>query len=126
MSSSKGKKERRKERHLKNIKKEIEYKKQAWDAGKLIEENHNQEEYSMDYTVKLSERLLYILKNKVLSQDNSTTIKNFRLYKNKIRDLILHWNPRIEKNNIYFYLKGSLEVYWDDTDNLSNFLLKEL
>ena len=42
----------------------------------------------------------------------------------KIRDLILHWGPETEKNQIYNYLKGSLEVYWDDLDNLPDFLSK--
>ena len=126
MSSSKAKKERRKMRHLRNIAKEVAYKKQAWENGKLIEENHNQCPYSPGYTQELAERLYNILKN-IVNEEGTTKDKiiyRFRQYKMKIRDLILHWSPETEKNQIYNYLKGSLEVYWDDLDNLPDFLSK--
>ena len=126
MSSSKAKKERRKMRHLRNIAKEVAYKKQAWENGKLIEENHNQGPYSPGYTQELAERLYNILKN-IVNEEGTTKDKiiyRFRQYKMKIRDLILHWSPETEKNEIYNYLKGSLEVYWDDLDNLPDFLSK--
>lgn len=113
-------------RHLRNIAKEVAYKKQAWENGKLIEENHNQGPYSSGYTQELAERLYNILKN-IVNEEGTTKDKiiyRFRQYKMKIRDLILHWGPETEKNQIYNYLKGSLEVYWDDLDNLPDFLSK--
>ena len=57
MSSSKKKKERRRMRYERNVRKEIEHKNQAWNDGKLIEENHNQGPYSEQYTIAVSERL---------------------------------------------------------------------
>ena len=42
MSSSKRKKERRRMRYERNVRKEIEQKNQAWNDGKIIEENNNQ------------------------------------------------------------------------------------
>ena len=51
MSSSKRKKERRRMRYERNVRKEIEHKNQAWNDGKLIEENHNQGPYSQQYTI---------------------------------------------------------------------------
>ena len=53
MSSSKRKKERRRMRYERNVRKEIEYKKQAWESGKLIEENHNGGSYSGPYSIEL-------------------------------------------------------------------------
>ena len=57
MSSSKRKKERRRMRYERNVRKEIEHKNQAWNDGKLIEENNNQGPYSEQYTIAVSERL---------------------------------------------------------------------
>ena len=126
MTSSKRKKERRLQRHLRNIQKEIDYKKQAWENGKLIEENHNQGPYSKNYTIELCDRLVKILRNIVNEPgiDLDLTIRKFRLYKNKIKDLILHWNPEAEKDKDYNYLKGSLETYWDCKDNMLIYLKK--
>lgn len=125
MSSSERKKERRKQRHLRNIQKEIDHKKDAWEKGKLIEENHNNSFYSEKYTYDLCCRLVKILidisKN---NNDPESVIIKFRLYKNKIRDLILHWNPNVNKGDEYNFLKESLEIYWDDKDNLINYLSK--
>lgn len=125
MSSSEGKKERRRKRHLRNIQKEIEYKKDAWDRGKLIEENHNNSFYSEKYTQDLCSRLVNILINICKEcNDVDMVVSKFRLYKNKIRDLILHWNPNVNKGGEYNFLKESLEVYWDDKEHLINYLSK--
>lgn len=106
-----GKKERRKQRHERNIRKEQEYKKEAWDSGKLIEENHNQGPYSEQYTTDLSKRLLQYLGQHDKSDEEF--IRGFRMYKGKIQDLILHWNPSVPKDHTYYTLKKLLEVYWD-------------
>ena len=105
------KKERRKQRHERNIKKEQEYKKAAWDSGKLIEENHNQGPYSEQYTIDLTERLYKYLGQH--EESDEEFIKGFRKYKMKIQDLILHWNPSVPKDSPYLGLKKLLEVYWD-------------
>lgn len=115
------KKKRRKERHERNILKERLYKEKAWEDGKLIEENHNQKPYSIEYTKNLAERLIKILINNN-NQDTKYIILNYQKHKQKIRDLILLWNPELEKNNIYFFLKKSLEIYWDNIELLPTFL----
>lgn len=128
------KKDRRKARHERNKQAEIDYKKGAWESGKLIEENHNSGPYSKDYTEELSKRLVGRLKtaadlavnaeetNQFLMQANGNRndmfINFFRRYKNKIRDLILHWSPELNRGSEYYYLKQLLEVYWDSPEVL--------
>lgn len=113
MSSSKRKKERRKARHDRNVKAEQEHKTQAWERGKLIEENHNQGPYSENYTKALAERLVeYVTAEQEKSPEQF--VVGFRKYKMKIQDLILHWNPLVQKGPEYQWLKRLLEVYWDN------------
>ena len=134
MSGSNRKKERRRMRYERNVRKEIEYKNQAWKKGKLIEENHNQGPYSAQYTIDLAERLYkYVGQEKekaiqvelgnIVITDRLTKlplnpdevfVRGFQKYKMKIQDMILHWNPEVKKNNYYEYLKKILEVYWDE------------
>lgn len=126
MSSSKRKKERRQQRYERNVQKEVTHKKEAWENGKLIEENHNQGPYSVDYTIAVSERLYkYILQEKERALISETPdvnfIKGFRKYKMKIQDMILHWNPEVPKTKQYESLKKLLEVYWDDVVANLNF-----
>lgn len=120
MSSSQAKKDRRKARYERNVAKEIKHKKEAWNRGKLIEENHNEGPYSSDYTQELGQRLYDIIQDlKTQSAGNNEDfILKYRLYKNKIRDFILYYSPDIPKDKIYEYLKYSLEVYWDNPENL--------
>lgn len=100
-------KEKRKLRHQRNQQKDITYKKTAWESGKLIEENHNDKPYTKEYTEELGQRLA-----DRIQIDQS--VSNFRKYKNKIKELILHWSPGCEKSETYNYLKGRLENYWDN------------
>ena len=124
MSSSKRKKERRRMRYERNVRKEIEYKKQAWESGKLIEENHNNGPYSGPYSIELGERLYNIIqryRSECLAPDgggNEKFVYRFRLYRMKIRDFILHYSPDIPKTPAYNYLKAAIETYWDSPENL--------
>lgn len=147
MSSSQRKKERRQQRYERNVRKEKEYKEQAWENGKLIEPNHNNGPYPADYCVELGKRLFdrittnrdLIYQNpsahlaeglvwEKLSPDlqkahvNSQLVFKFRLYRIKIRDFILHYNPGIPKTPEYKYLKRAIEEYWDNPDNLYSVL----
>lgn len=124
MSSSKRKKERRRMRYERNVRKEIEYKKQAWESGKLIEENHNGGPYSGPYSIELGDRLYNIIqryRSQCLEPDgggNDMFVLRFRLYRMKIRDFILHWNPDTPKTPAYLYLKSAIETYWDCPEKL--------
>lgn len=128
MTSSKKKKERRKLRYLRNIRKEVEYKKDAWEKGKLIEENHNNGPYSPEYSVELGNRLYNIIQsfkeqafsNSSLNsvQKNEFLLIKFRMYRIKIRDFILHYNSIIPKSEEYNYLKSLIEIYWDKPSEL--------
>lgn len=127
-------KERRKLRHQRNIEKDTSHKKEAWDSGKLIEENHNGGPYSSSYTSELADRLIdrlvtgrtYILgctdNDPVLLKNGGVReqafIGYYRRYKNKIKTLILHWSPDVKKDNRYNFLKWTLETYWDNPENL--------
>lgn len=129
MTNSKKKKERKKLRYLRNIRKEVEYKKDAWEKGKLIEENHNNGPYSPEYSVELGNRLYNIIQsfkeqtfnNRELldsAQKNEFLLTKFRMYRIKIRDFILHYSPIIPKSEEYSYLKSLLEMYWDKPNEL--------
>ena len=111
-----GKKERRRIRHERNVEKDKTHKKEAWDSGKLIEENHNQGPYSVEYTMNLTSRLVqYLLEEKTkASGDGTKFIDGFRKYRKKIIDCILHYNPAVPKGPDYHYLKNLLEAYWDE------------
>lgn len=133
MTSSKRKKERRRMRYLRNVRKEVEYKKEAWENGKLIEENHNQGPYSAGYSIELGERLMNIMKNYKnmclqphpetgIVGGNDLMLRKFRMYRMKIRDFIIHYNPEIPKTEAYEYLKNGIETYWDNPENLINVL----
>jgi hypothetical protein len=120
------KKIRRQLRHERNIKKDQDYKKEAWESGKLIEENHNSGPYTSDYTIELSERLVqYILqeRNKAMkdSEPERKFVESFRKYKKKIQTLILHWSPIVPENQEYNFLKELLEIYWDEVVSNNNY-----
>lgn len=119
-------------RYERNVKKEIDHKNQAWQEGKLIEENHNQDPYSPEYTLALSERLVQYVnqertkaetmipgsildkKTELPLSSDEVFVRGFRKYKMKIQDLILYWNPRVPRNNDYYYLKTLIDTYWDE------------
>lgn len=125
MTSSNLRKQKRRERKERNIQKELTYKKEKWENGKLIEENHNNKYYSEEYSIELGNRLYNIIesiksscKEIPIESVNEIFIGRFLLYKNKIRDFILFYNPNIKKSNEYNYLKKLLENYWDNKNNL--------
>lgn len=129
MSSSEKKKERRRERYERNVAKEIDYKKRAWEEGKLIEENHNNKSYSAEYSKEISRRLVLRLEKAKEEScgDNELFLLKYRLYKNKIRDFILLCTPETctPEDEIYYnynILKGSLEVYWDEPEKLLEYI----
>lgn len=107
---------RRKARRESNREKDRAYKEAAWLSGKLIEENHNKNRYTEEYSQKLAERLVNILstgrRESLDKKDPFNYFHNlFLSYKNRIRDLILNWSG--DKNDNYEYLKAMLENYWD-------------
>ena len=123
MSNKENKKRRRLERHIRNKTKETEYKAEAWEKGKLIEENHNNGPYSAKYTLELGERLHNIMKDvqeKMKEQEDKETyaIFRFRSYRKKIQDYILHYSPEAQKTEAYESLKRLIECYWDSPKEL--------
>lgn len=122
MTSSIQKKQRRYERHCRNRQRDLQHKEGAWKSGKLIEENHNNSEYSPNYTVELCNRLVDILGNYLTYcqniNNNNSFLSKFRAYRIKVRDLILHWNSTVSKSNKYNFLKKVIEEYWDNPDDL--------
>lgn len=124
-SSSIKKRERRRARYNRNVQKEFDHKVSAWNNGKLIEENHNQNSYSPEYTIAISRRLVDLLvveRNRALKseQPGEYFINGFRKYKQKIQDTILLWNRSVQINSDYIYLKQLLETYWDQVLGDSN------
>jgi hypothetical protein len=120
------KRRRRLERKKRNIEKEVKHKKEAWDSGKLIEENHNDEYYTEEYTIKLGDRLFDIIFDCVKSSSsNEEFIVKFRDFKRKIIDFILLYCPTIQKGDKYYFLKACLECYWDNPDQLLSILVAD-
>lgn len=128
MSSSKRKKERRQLRYERNVRREQEHKKAAWEAGKLIEENHNQGPYSVQYCIELADRLVQRVSGftKAPDMDPERFLVKYRLYKNKIRDLVLYWNPECPESWEYHFLKESLEFYWDTPNQLYSVVVNKI
>ena len=126
------KKRRRLERHIRNKNNEIAYKEEAWEKGKLIEENHNNKPYSAKYTSDLGLRLFNIMKDiatksKEFEEEDrkkNYVILRFRSYRKKIQDFILHYDPSTPRTEIYEFLKYLLETYWDCPDNLWKEIIK--
>jgi hypothetical protein len=122
MTSSSRKKQRRYERHCRNREKDQQHKEGAWRSGKLIEENHNNSEYSSNYTIELCDRLVDILGDSLIYcqsiNNNDLFLSKFRAYRIKVRDLILHWSSTVPKSDKYNFLKRVIEEYWDNPDNL--------
>ena len=109
MSSSKRKKERRRARYERNVRKEQEHKQQAWNSGKLIEENYSNNYYSQQYTHALAERLVELLRKGTAGAEgnNERFIKWYQMYRMKIRDLIILWNDTESKlPEVYYLLKS--------------------
>ncbi len=113
MSVSKRKKERRQARKERNQSKDFNHKRDAWISGKLIEENHNLKPYSEEYTIELANRLLSKVTYSLSLPTVDDFINSFREYKNKIRDLIILWNPNVPEEKAFEILRTSLELYWD-------------
>ena len=65
---------KKREKKIHNREKDFTYKQEAWNSGKLIEENHNQGPYSPEYTRELTKRLvLLIAQDRKESQTEITT-----------------------------------------------------
>ena len=112
---------RRKERHIRNVNKDIQHKKEAWESGKLIKPNHNNKSYSPEYSTELGKRLIERLQDsKRNSMSNEEFVNKFRLYKKKCIEYILHYDHSQGLSDDYNKIKLLLETYWDDINNLIN------
>lgn len=113
--------ERRKIRHQRNKDKDQRIKKEAWSKGKLIKPDLNTYFWEESYLRDLEKRLYEIMKG-MKDKDSSYILQKFRLYKDKVKTYILKYNPSYTKTEEYKYLKKLLEIYWDEPENLKNYL----
>lgn len=100
-----GNKLKRRLRHLENRKKDEELKKKLWDEGKLIYENHNNEYFTPEFSIKFAKRVEEKIK------EGKT---EFYKLKDHAVNAVLMFNPDIEKTESWRFLKQKLEEYWDD------------
>ena len=116
----KPKQQRRLARHLRNVAKDQQHKKDAWESGKLIKPNHNNNAYDKDYSDELGLRLVERIRSKKEESqgDNETFIAKFRIYKKKCIEYILHYDMSNPPTKEYNKIKHILEVYWDDREHL--------
>ena len=116
MSSRDKKKQRRAERKRKCIEKEDSHKIEAWNSGKLLEENHDGINYSPEYTKAIATRL-YEKLNPYQCSNQDEMIKKLWKYKEKIITLLVEWNDEVSRSlPQYVYLKALIEAYWDNKD----------
>lgn len=113
--------DRRKIRHQRNKEKDVEQKKEAWENGRLIKPDLNSYFWDEDYLHDFERRIVGIMESMKEKKD-SYILQKFRLYKDKIKVYILKYNPKYTKTKGYYYLKKLLETYWDEPDNLKNYL----
>lgn len=97
-------KNKRRLRKLENRRKDVESKKMSWDSGKLIYENHNNEYFTPDFSLKFVKRVA----DKVRKGDTEF----YKLTEHAINAVLL-FNPGVERNDDWYFLKSKLEEYWD-------------
>lgn len=98
-------KAKRRLRHIRNQNKDREQKQKSWEEGKLIYENHNNEYFSPEFSIKFLDRIV----EKIKKGDTE-----FYKLKEHAINAILMFNPEVEKPEEWYYLKRKLEEYWDD------------
>jgi hypothetical protein len=138
-SKSQRKKQRRLERHQKNIQKGETQKQESWESGRLIKPQMStyNSQWPEETCREFGERLVSRIKEykqRVASGEfddfelpSTPGVKytrpelfvlKFRLYKRKAIDYILHYNQNIPKTPDYYYIKQALEIYWDTPEEL--------
>lgn len=115
MTSSKRSKYKRHLRKVNNKNKDSLKKIESWNHGALIEENHNNQYYSREFTIRLADRLkeyLMVVRNEKAVNEK---YKKFVLYRfmDKAKKLVLLADPSCTQLESYKFVKSILEDYWD-------------
>lgn len=115
MTSSKRSKYKRHLRKVNNKNKDSLKKIESWNRGALIEENHNNQYYSREFTIRLADRLKEYL---MVIRSEKTTNEEYRksvLYRfmDKAKKLVLLADPSCTQLENYKFVKSILEDYWD-------------
>lgn len=114
-------KEKRRLRHERNVQKDKLHKEEAWEQGKIIYENHNNTFFSSEFSIELINRLVEKIKN-YLIEDEDKFLINYQKIKSKLIDSVLMYSPDIPKTPEYEFIKYSLELYWDNKNNMYKIL----
>lgn len=121
MSSSKAKKERRLQRHLRNKRKDEEHKSNVWESGGLIEENHNNQAYSPERALGIADRLVEKLRESSETCDtNDKFVSRYQGLREWVRNAIVLWPAEVLGEDIpsYLLLKATFENYIDSKETL--------
>lgn len=121
MSSSKAKKERRLQRHLRNKRKDEEHKSNVWESGGLIEENHNNQAYSPERALGIADRLVEKLRESLETCDtNDKFVSRYQGLREWVRNVIVLWPAEVLGESIpsYLLLKATFENYIDSRETL--------
>lgn len=114
-------KEKRRLRHERNVQKDKLHKEEAWEQGKIIYENHNNTFFSSEFSIDLINRLVEKIKS-YLIEDEDRFLINYQKIKSKLIDSVLMYSPDIPKTSEYEFIKYSLELYWDNKNNMYKIL----
>lgn len=122
MSKTKSKKSKNIEKRRKRKKELLKHKQEEWERGRIMKEERKwQERNSPEYTAKLSRHITEKIQWAVGECSGriggcKDFLHYFFQFKPYIRDLLIYWNPEVEINEDYLYLKQCLELYWDLDD----------
>ena len=116
MTSSKRSKFKRHLRKVNNKNRDSLKKIESWNQGALIEENHNNQYYSREFTIRLADRLKEYLM--VIRSDKEVVNEEYKksvLYRfmDKAKKLVLLADPSCTQLESYKFVKSILEDYWD-------------
>lgn len=112
---------RRQEKYNKNVSKQ---KIEQETSGKLIEENHNGQDYSREFTSRsVSWHLenLWMKTNKY-RRNHDKFILFFSKLREKLQTLLLHWSPERQKDWSYWFLKDLLDIYRENKQDSKTLL----
>lgn len=97
---------------------------QQMTSTKFIKENHNNGDYTKDFTIEASNHYLKTLWNEwQLNCDNGNRyLLSFRRIKSDLQSLLLQWNPEVPRNDTYNLIKTLLDTYRENKEDGNNLL----
>ena len=95
-------------------------------SGKLYRENIGLgQDNSPEFTINTADRLISEITER-LELPAPQFLQFIRTRKSWYRDILLGWSPEVPRDPRFWFLKGLLETYWDNPDNLLGYATSNL